>query len=77
MKFSLTMSNIEREETIIETKDLPRMCTIREIARTGLLSEYALRKLEKQGKLPCVYVGRKCLINLDRLIDQLNHPGNF
>ena len=56
------------------TNELPRMRTIREVSRTGLLSEYALRKMQKEGRLPCVYVGRKCLINLDRLIDLLNHP---
>ena len=50
------------------------MRTIREIAKTGLLSEYTLRKMEKEGSLPCVYVGKKCLVNLDRLIDELNHP---
>lgn len=53
--------------------ELPRMRTIREIARTGLLSEYALRQMEKQGRLPCVHVGKKCLINLDKLIEQLNN----
>lgn len=31
----------------------PTMMTIREIARTGLLSEHALRLLLKEGKLPC------------------------
>lgn len=54
---------------------LPRMRTIREIAKTGILSEYALRLMEKQGRLPCVHVGRKCLVNLDKLIEQLNNLG--
>lgn len=30
----------------------PTMMTIREIAKTGLLSEHALRLLLKEGKLP-------------------------
>lgn len=59
----------------MNASELPRMRTIREIAATGLLSEYALRKLSREGKLPCVYVGKKCLVNLDRLLEQLNHPG--
>lgn len=37
----------------------PTMMTIREIARTGLLSEHALRLLLKEGKLPAIYVGNK------------------
>ena len=52
--------------------DLPRMRTIKEVAALGLISEYGLRLMEKQGKLPCIHVGKKCLINLDRLLEQLN-----
>ena len=60
---------MEKNET------LPRMRTIREVARTGLLSEYSLRLMEKQGRLPCVYIGKKCLVNLDKLIEKLNSLG--
>lgn len=55
--------------------NVPRFMTIREVAKTGLLSEYTLRAMEKQKQLPCVYVGqrgKKCLVNFDRLVDQLN-----
>ena len=61
----------------MEQKELPRMRTIRQIAATGLLPEHALRIMEKQGKLPCVHVGRKCLINLDKLIELLNSPAEY
>ena len=53
----------------------PRMVTIRQAARLGPLSEYTLRLLEKQKKLPCIYSGRKCLINYDRLIEMLGGLG--
>lgn len=46
--------------------------SIRETAATGILSEYALRLMEKQGRLPCIKVGVKCLINYPQLIEQLN-----
>ncbi|MGF7145943.1 hypothetical protein HNQ56_004391 [Anaerotaenia torta] len=36
------------------------------------ISEYYLRGLIKQGKVPVFYAGRKCLVNLDRLIEYLN-----
>lgn len=49
----------------------PRMMTVREIARTGLMSEHALRLLLKAGKLPAIFIGRKALINYDRLCEQL------
>ena len=54
-----------------QTATPPRMMTIREVAKTGLLPEHALRLMEKQKMLPCFYVGKKCLINYDKLIEQL------
>lgn len=36
------------------------------------ISEYYLRMLVKQNKVPVFYTGRKQLINLDKLIDYLN-----
>ena len=55
--------------------DVPSFMSIREVSRTGLLSEYSLRLLEKQGKLPCIYVGKKCLINFELLVQQMNDLG--
>ena len=40
-----------------ETK--PSMMTIKQIAKTGLMPENALRQLLKEGKLPVVYIGKK------------------
>ena len=51
---------------------IPRMLTIRETARTGILPETALRRLAAEGRLPCIYVGRKALINFDALIAMLD-----
>lgn len=50
----------------------PKMLTIRETARTGILPEHALRRLLKTGKLPAIYVGNRALINYDKLCDQLS-----
>lgn len=55
-----------------EAKNLPKMMTIREVAKTGLLPEHALRLMWKQGKLPGITVGNKALINFDALVDQLH-----
>ena len=54
----------------------PQMMTIRQVAATGLLPEHALRLMEKQGKLPCIYSGRKCLVNYTQLLEQLNSLGS-
>ena len=46
--------------------------TIRETARTGILSEYTLRLMQKQGKIPCIMCGNKCMVNYPLLLEQLN-----
>ena len=53
-------------------KEQPNMMTVREIARTGLLSEHALSIMLKAGKLPAIYIGNKALINYDKLCEQLS-----
>lgn len=52
-------------------QDAPQLMTIRQVAKTGLLSEYTLRLLHKQGKLPCVELPRKTLVNYTALVQQL------
>lgn len=54
-------------------KDIPKMMTIREIAQTGILPEHALRLMLKAGQLPAIYIGKKALINYDKLCEQLNN----
>ena len=63
------MTEYTQRETMEVQK--PRMMTIREIARTGLMSEHALRLLLKAGKLPAIFIGKKALINYDKLCAQL------
>ena len=50
--------------------------SIRQTAAAGPLSEYSLRLLERQGKLPCIYTGRKALVNYDLLLSQLSDPNS-
>lgn len=52
-----------------------KMLTIREFAATGVLSEHATRLLVKQGKLPHVKVGNRCLINYDSALQFLKGAG--
>lgn len=54
-----------------EMQKQPTMMTIREIAGTGLMSEHALRMMLKAGKLPAIFIGKKALINYDKLCDEL------
>ena len=50
---------------------IPKMMTVRQVAKTGMISEYALRQLIKQGKIPCIALEHKVLINFDAFIEQL------
>lgn len=54
---------------------LPAMMTIRQVARTGILPENALRCMLKAGRLPALYIGRKALINYTKLCQQLESLG--
>lgn len=53
-----------------ETK-IPKMMTVRQVAKTGMISEYVLRQLIKQGKIPCIALEHKVLINFDAFVEQL------
>lgn len=46
--------------------------TIRETARTGIITEYRLRALVHQSKAPCIYAGSKCLVNYPALVEMLD-----
>ena len=52
--------------------NIPKLMTIKEVAATGILSEYCIRTLIKQGKLPVIFSGRKALINYTVLCNHLN-----
>ena len=45
--------------------------TINEVARRKILTESALRRLEKEHRLPAIKVGNRTLINVKMLIEQL------
>lgn len=52
---------------------IPRMYTVRQIAKTGILPENAIRVLLKQGKLPAVYSGTTAYINFDKMCEYLRN----
>ena len=52
--------------------NLPMFMTIRETAKTGMISEHHLRLMEKQGRLPGLRVGNRFKVNVPLLVEQLN-----
>lgn len=48
-----------------------KFVTIRQAASTGVLPEYTLRLMEKQGRLLGIRSGNRFLVNIHLLIEQL------
>jgi len=61
------------DQTIIYSE--PLMLPIKKTAEKGPLSETALRRLVKQGKIPGIYIGRKFLVNYPKMLEWLNNNG--
>ena len=49
------------------TTNIPKMMTVREIAATGVLTETAIRRLLREGKLPAIYCVLLSLKDMDRM----------
>ena len=75
-KFATTI-NTKRRLKMKETITIPQFMTIREVAKTGLLPQNCLRTMAKNGTLPCIYTGNRCLVNYSLLIEQLNDLGGI
>lgn len=63
-----------------DIRELPKMRTIIEAVQElkkqddkTAVTVYALRRMVKTGELPCIYAGKKCLINMRVLEDVLNN----
>ncbi len=54
------------------TGTVKNFLTIRQTARTGVLTEYTLRLMEKQGRLPGIRSGNRFLVNVPLLVEQLD-----
>lgn len=54
------------------TRTAQKFVTIRQAASMGVLPEYTLRLMEKQGRLPGIRSGNRFLVNLPLLIEQLD-----
>ena len=49
----------------------PRLMTIRQFAKTGLLTEHAIRMLIKQKRIPAVFIGSKALLDADAVTEAI------
>lgn len=63
---------------------MPRMRTIQEAAAelkqsdpNTAVTAYAIRQMVLNGTIPCIYAGKKRLINIDLLEEFLSQKGRF
>jgi len=57
----------------MENNAIPRLMSVKEMAKTGIMPENAIRVLLKQGKLPAIYSGKKAIINFDLMCEQFRN----
>lgn len=64
---------IDVKENVDETfEKLPGLVTPNELAKTGILPIYSIRKGIKNGTIPCVKIGNNYRINYDKFLKMLN-----
>ena len=51
---------------------MPEFRTIRQTAKTGLMSEHRLRLMVAEGRCPGVYRGTRFMVNVTALAEQLD-----
>lgn len=56
----------------LENMKSNNLMSIRDAAKSGPLSEYALRCLLREGKLPGFYINRKYYVNYPRLLKEID-----
>lgn len=49
-----------------------KFLTVREVVATGIMTEYSLRLMLKQKKIPAIYINKKALINYPLLLEELD-----
>ena len=54
------------------TYNTPKLMTVRQIAKTGIISEGALRRMIKEGVLQPLYSGNRALLNFNVVCTTIN-----
>lgn len=52
---------------------VPKLMTIRQVAKTGIIPERALRRLVKQGVIKALYSGNRAFINYHTVCNVINN----
>lgn len=55
------------------SNNIPKLMTIRQVAKTGLIPEKALRELVKQGVVKVLYSGNRAFVNYQSVCNVVHH----
>ena len=55
------------------SNNIPKLMTIRQVAKTGLIPEKALRELVKQGVVKLLYSGNRAFVNYQNVCNVVHH----
>ena len=55
------------------SNNIPKLMTIRQVAKTGLIPEKALRELVKQGVVKVLYSGNRAFVNYHNVCNVVDH----
>ena len=69
--YSVIQYNISFNQTKGDAMNEKIFMTIREVAKTGILSEHTIRLMVKAGEVPHIMAGNRVLINYPKFIEQL------
>ena len=50
----------------------PKLMTVRQIAKTGVISEFALRRMIKEGVVKPIYSGNRALLNFNKVCSTID-----
>ena len=64
--------NKNQQQEMIKLTEAEKFVPIRKLAESGFLTESRLRKMHKQGKLPGIWCGKKFLVNVPLLNEELD-----
>ena len=55
------------------SNNIPKLMTIRQVAKTGIIPEKALRELVKQGVVKVLYSGNRAFVNYQNVCNVVHH----
>ena len=70
-KIKMIIAKLRKQKGMIQMLEAPIFLTINETAKKGIISKHMLQLMKKQGKLPHIMCGTRCMVNYTLLLEKL------